>query len=309
MAKLIIAVIALGGLAAACSPAFKAQESAAPGQSAQPGVLALHNETGSTDAARAPAAGGAASANSSAGRSTSPAGAAEAAIPPLDRMVIANVSLALSVDNAVDGARLAERTAERYGGFVAGSNVRDSDNGREASVTLRVPAARLSEALSDLRGIGRKVTDESRTTQDVTEEYTDVDSNIRNLRATETQIFALIEKATRVEEILALQRELTSIRGQIERLEGRKRVLENRSDFATIAMKLVEPITATRSDGWSPLETATQALAALGRFAERFGTLLIWLLVFFPIYGPVIAAAWWVARRRRAAATPPPAAA
>ena len=74
-------------------------------------------------------------------------------------------------------------------------------------------------------------------------------------------------------------------------------------------MKLVEPITATRSDGWSPLETATQALAALGRFAERFGTLLIWLLVFFPIYGPVIAAAWWVARRRRAAATPPPAAA
>jgi hypothetical protein len=310
VAKLIIlAVSVLGTLAAACSSALRTSEPAASGLSAQPGVLAPRNESGSSDAARAPVDTGATSVNTSAARSASPSGAAEAAIPSLDRMVIANVSLVLSVDNAVDGARLAERTAERYGGFVAGSNVRDSDSGREASVTLRVPATRLSEALSDLRGIGRKVTDESRTTQDVTEEYTDVDSNIRNLRATETQILALMEKATRVEEILALQRELTSIRGQIERLDGRKRVLENRSDFATIAMKLVEPITAPRSDGWSPLDTATQALAALGRFAERFGTLTIWLLIFIPIYGPVIAAAWWLTRRRRAAATPPPPAA
>jgi hypothetical protein len=214
-------------------------------------------------------------------------------------MVIANVNLTLSVENAVEAARLAERTVERYGGFVAGSNVHDSDGGREATVTLRIPSARLSDALADLRGIGRKVTDEARTTLDVTEEYTDLDSNLRNLRATEAQILALMERATEIDKVLLLQRELTGIRGQIERLEGRRRVIENRSDLATIAMKLAEPASAPRTDGWNPAETAAQALGALGRVVERAGTVLIWLLVFLPIYGPALGIGWWLARRTR----------
>ncbi len=297
LALLAIPVLAL--LTAACSTALKAPEAAVSGQSARPANAELRGQPASTDTAGGSSSAASAPASAGGGRSSS--GAAEAAIPPLDRMVIANVNLSVSVDNAVEAARLAERTVERYGGFVAGSTVRDSDNGREANVTVRVPSARLSEALSDLRGIGRKVTDEARTTQDVTEEYTDLDSNVRNLRATEAQLLALMEKATKMDEVLVLQRELTGIRGQIERLEGRRRVLENRSDLATIAMKLVEPVAAARPDGWSPLETAAQALAALARFAERAGTVAIWLVIFIPIYGPVALLAWWMARRARAA--------
>jgi Domain of unknown function (DUF4349) len=302
---LVLVLLALPLLATACSTAVsRSAEAPAFSQAGQPGALALRAEPASADTARTAAAGGSTASNTSASRSTA---AADAAIPPLDRMVIANVNLSLAVDNAIDGARLAERIAERYSGFVAGSNIRDNDGGREASLTIRVPSSRLSEALSDLRGVGRRVTDESRTTQDVTEEYTDVDSNIRNLRATEAQILALMERATKVEEVLTLQRELTGIRGQIERLEGRRRVLENRSDFATIAMKLVEPITAPRPDGWNPTETVALAVAALGRFAERLGTAVIWLLVFIPVYGPIVVAGRWLARRRRT--TTPPAAA
>lgn len=307
MARLVVLVaLALALLVSACS-AVGSAEAPKPSRQGQPAVAELRSDQLTTDSsARAGGSGAlAASSNPSAPRSAS--NIAEAAIPSLDRMVIANVTLSLSVENAIDAARLAERTAERYGGFVAGSNVRDSDAGREATLTLRVPSARLSEALSDLRSIGRKVTDESRTTQDVTEEFTDVASNVRNLRSTETQILALMERATKIEEVLALQRELTGIRGQIERLEGRRRVLENRSDFATIAMRLVEPAASAPRDGWNPLETATQALAALSRFSERIGTLAIWLLVFLPVYGPAAAAAWWLARRARAAAATTPA--
>jgi hypothetical protein len=291
-------------LAAACSSVSKTPEPSSSGQMA-PAVAPFRSDATSADAARAAAPPGGAGSNAASGRSTS--AIAEAAVPSLDRMVVTNVTLALSVDNAVDAARLAERIADRYSGFVAGSNVRDSEGGREASVTIRVPSARLSEALADLRGIGRRVTDESRTTQDVTEEYTDVESNARNLRATEAQILALMERATKVEEVLVLQRELTGIRGQIERLEGRRRVLENRSDFATIAMKLVEPVAATSRDASTVQETAAQALAALARFAERLVSALIWVVVFLPVYGPVVAAGWWLARRGRVPATPAPA--
>lgn len=297
---LVLVALAISVLASACS-APRSAEAPAPGSAGQPGVAAFRSDQSAVDSS-ARASSGNTRSTLGASSGSSPA-LAEAAIPPLDRMVIANVNLSLSVENAIEAARLAERTAERYGGFVAGSNVRDSDAGREASVTLRLPSARLSEALTDLRGIGRKVTDESRTTQDVTEEYTDIESNVRNLRATEAQVLALIERAAKIEEVLVLQRELTGIRGQIERLEGRRRVLENRSDFATIAMRLVEPIASGPRDGWSALETAAQAMAALGRFAAHLGTVAIWLLVFMPIYGPALLAGWWLARRRIGTAT------
>ncbi len=295
----ILAILLAAFLASACSVA-RPSEAPAPGQQDQPAAGALRSESMATDSSAR--ATGASLPATSGGRAVS--AMAEASIPPLDRMVIANVSLSLSVENAVDAARLAERTAERYGGFVAGSSIRDNDTAREASVTVRVPSARLSEALSELRGIGRRVTDESRTTQDVTEEFTDLESNVRNLRSTETQVLALMERATKIEEIMALQRELTGIRGQVERLEGRRRVLENRADFATIAMKLVETAAPGTRDGWNALATATQALTSLGRFAENLGTVLIWLLAFLPVYGPVFAAAWWLGRRWRAAPTP-----
>lgn len=309
MTRLVVLVgLALALLVSACST-VGSPEAPKPSRQGQPAVAEGRSDQLTADSSNRAGGSGApaASSNPSAPRSTS--NMAEAAIPPLDRMVIANVNLSLSVENAIDAARAAERTAERYGGFVAGSNLRDSDAGREATLTLRLPSARLSEALSDLRSIGRKVTDESRATQDVTEEFTDIESNVRNLRSTETQILALMERATKIEEVLALQRELTGIRGQIERLEGRRRVLENRSDFATISIRLVEPLASAPRDGWSPLETAAQALAALSRFAERLGTLAIWLLVFLPIYGPAAAATWWLTRRARAAAgtTPAPA--
>lgn len=223
---------------------------------------------------------------------------AEASIPRLDRMVIANVNLSVSVDNAVQAARAAERVAERYGGFVGNSNVRDVDGVREATVTLRVPSHSLPDALAELRDIGRKVTDESRTTQDVTEEFTDVESSLRNLRATEAQLLAFMERATKMEDILALQRELTNLRGQIERLEGRRRVLENRADLATVAMRLLEPPSVTPRDGWAPQETFAEALAALARLGQGAGTVAIWLAVFSPIYAIPLLIVWWLSRGR-----------
>jgi hypothetical protein len=300
MTRVFALVLLVAGLmASACS-----SPKPAPSFAGQPEVVAARapgEEPRPLDSA-ARAAGGNARSSTSSSASTS----ADAAIPSLDRMVIANVNLSLSVENAIEAARLAERIADRHGGFVAGSNLHDSEAGREATVTLRVPSARLSEALSDLRGIGRKVTDESRTTQDVTEEYTDIESNVRNLRATEAQVLALIERATKIEEVMLLHRELTGIRGQIERLEGRRRVLENRSDFATVAMRLLEPVSSVPRDGWSPLETWAQAAVALGRFAAQIGTVAIWLVVFLPVYGPALLAGWWLARRRAISRGIPP---
>src|SRR5439155_13717812 len=164
----------------------------------------------------------------------------------------------------------------------------------------RVPAENLSLALADLRGLARKVTDEARSAQDVTEEYTDVESNLRNLRATEAQLLTLMDKANSVNEVLAVQRELTGIRGQIDRLEGRRRVLENRTSLASISVQLAESPGLPR-DGWNPARDLGDALAALGRVAQRVATGAIWVLAFLPVYGvPAAIGVWWYRRHRPA---------
>jgi hypothetical protein len=226
--------------------------------------------------------------------------ATEAAAPRLDRMIVANVNLAVTVEDTIAASRMAEVIAERYGGFVSGSSVRNGEKAREAAVTVRVPYPRLSETLADLRAMGQKVTEETRTTQDVTEEFTDAESNIRNLQATEAQLIALMQKATRIEDVMSVQRELTNIRGQIERLEGRRRVLENKSDLATIALRFVEPAGQAPRNGWSPREIAEQALAALAWIGMGLATFLIWIAVFSPLFAIPAALVWWLARNRAA---------
>src|SRR5205085_6052703 len=113
-------------------------------------------------------------------------------------------------------------------------------------------------ALSDLRGLG-KVTTETSGSQDVTDEYVDLGANLRNLQASETAILKLMDKATQIQDVLALQRELTNVRGQIERIQGRKTYLERRTDMATITVALrlpAPPPSPALTGGWDPISTA-----------------------------------------------------
>src|SRR5207245_11159999 len=86
-----------------------------------------------------------------------------------------------------------------------------------------------------------KGTGETSGSQDVTDEYVDLDSNLRNLQASESAILKLMDRATQIQDVLSLQRELTNVRGQIERIQGRKTYLERRSDMATITLSLRLP--------------------------------------------------------------------
>jgi hypothetical protein len=91
-------------------------------------------------------------------------------------------------------------------------------------MTIRVPAdsRTYSNTLERLRGLSTKVVEESVSSQDVTEEFVDLESSLRNLRATEARLLALLERAQKVEEVITVQRELTNVRGQIEKIEGRR---------------------------------------------------------------------------------------
>jgi hypothetical protein len=145
--------------------------------------------------------------------------------------------------------------AEARGGFVVTSEARqqtaaDSVTPYEVvTVEVRVPAAQFDAFVGEVRGAGSVVT-EKITGQDVTEEYIDLEARIRTQRALETQFLEIMKGARAVSDALEVQRALATVRGEIERLEGRRRFLENQTSLSTVKITLQPPAPLINASGF-----------------------------------------------------------
>lgn len=156
----------------------------------------------------------------------------------IDRMVIRTAYLALVVDDVSTAlSRITDLAAAR-GGFVVNSNIQEDQNRLYASISFRVDAKQFSDTIQALRNMAVDVKSESTTGEDVTSQYTDLNSQLRNLEASEAQLLELMKQAGKVDEILNVQRELTNTRGQIEQIKGQMQYLEQSSSLALINANL-----------------------------------------------------------------------
>jgi len=125
----------------------------------------------------------------------------------------------------------------------------------------------------------------------VTSEVTDLESRLRNLRAAETQLLEIMENATESEDVIAIFRELTNVRGEIEVIEGQLKYYRESARLSAISVFLqakaaIEPITI---GGWQPGVEAQRALQALVEGGKYIVNALIWLVLFaVPILAVII---------------------
>jgi hypothetical protein len=181
--------------------------------------------------------------------------------------------------------------AEGMGGFVVSSNLYKTTTraGVEvpvANVTVRVPADRLEAALDQIKGMVDNprvdILSEDVSGQDVTSEVTDLESRLRNLRAAETQLLEIMEMATESEDVIAIFRELTSVREQIEVTEGQIKYFRESARLSAIYVNLqakeaLEPITIGR---WEPGIEAQRAIQALLDGGKFLVNAFIWIVLF-----------------------------
>lgn len=216
---------------------------------------------------------------------------------PSERLVIKIGSLSLLVKNVRESVETVQKLATDLGGFVVDSRITVIDEKKEnlrATVTVRVPAEKFDLTLKTLKDSALKVESEQTSGQDVTEEYTDLQSRLRNLEATENQLLKIMERAGEIKDVLAVQTELTRVREQIETTKGRIKFLEESAkmsavtaNFATEAEEL--PLV---EEGWRPLATAKAALRSLISFSQTVVDKLIYVLVFFSPIVIVILLVW-----------------
>lgn len=182
--------------------------------------------------------------------------AAKAADTAVERKIIRNANLMLESNAPADGQRKIASIAESHGGFVVTSEssqrVGEDQTKPLMSVTVvvRVPASEFSAALEEIRGVGTGVRQEKITGQDVTEEYIDLEARIRTKKALEAQFLEIMKQAHTVSDALEVQSQIAEVRGEIERLEGRRRYLENQSSLSTITVTLQAPTPLVSTTGF-----------------------------------------------------------
>ncbi len=168
-----------------------------------------------------------------------------------ERKIVRNGDLQLEAESPEQSQQKISAIAESKGGFVVESQQSSSD-ARSAvrdvvTMTIRVPSAKFTEALDEIRKTASRVVVETVKSDDVTEEFIDIEAQLKAKKALEVQFLEIMKRANTVEDALDVQRQLAEVRGEIEKIEGRKRFLENQSSFSTIKIRLQTPATFTET--------------------------------------------------------------
>ena len=233
---------------------------------------------------------------------------------PVERKIIRNATLTLEVEQPSKAMQRIASVAESRGGFVVTSDSRQQTaaNGEHAyeiiTVELRVPAAQFDAALNDIRAAGGSVTAQKITGKDVTEEYIDLEARLRTQRALEAQLLEIMKRSQEVADAISVQRELTNVRTEIERVEGRRRFLETQASLSTINVTLQPPAPLIATRGFfngvgTAFGEGVGIAADITLFFIRLLLALIPVVIFIGL--PAYFILRYLARRLRARPAPP----
>jgi hypothetical protein len=225
-----------------------------------------------------------------------------------DRKIIRDANLTIEVNSTTEAQLRITSIAESNGGFVVASEAKQHENADPAKRTMdiklvvRVPSTQFNSALEQIQKLASNVTQQNVSGQDVTEEFIDLEARIKTQKALELQFLEIMKQANKVTDALEVQRQIAEVRTEIEKLEGRKRFLENRSSLSTITINIQTPmpiVVSASGFGHTVREAISESVdvaSAIVLFCVRF------VIVMTPVFVFVILPLGFVALyfRRRA---------
>lgn len=214
----------------------------------------------------------------------------------VERKIIRNADLQLESNSPEESQQKITQIAESASGFVVESTQTASDvksmTRDVVTMTVRVPAAKFDETIAAIRQTGTRTISETVKGQDVTEEFIDIEARLKTQKALEAQFVEIMKQAKTVEDALSVQSQLADVRGEIEKVEGRRRFLENQSSLSTLKIRLQTP-TAIGASSNGFFYRLTESLSSGFDFALNFllglitfaiAVLPFLLLIVLPIY-------------------------
>jgi len=204
-----------------------------------------------------------------------------------DLLIIKTGMLDLQVDAVDQAVTAAAARITALGGYVSGSEQVGEGEEVTATITYRIPADSWEAVLAALRSLAVKVVTEQTGTEDVTGQVVDLRARIANLQVTEQALQAIMAKATKITDVLAVQAELTTVRGQIEEATAQKQRLEEQAALSTLTVRFSlqpEPAVVASQKKFDPKSEVDRATASLVEILQGLATAGIWFgIVWLPI--------------------------
>jgi hypothetical protein len=242
-----------------------------------------------------------------------------------NRLIIKDGNMILLVSDTDQAIERITQMASDLGGYIISSRTWFQQNQgidqKYGTMTLGVPVDEFEKALVRLRQIAVKVKDEQASGQDVSDEYTDLQSRLKNLEATRDRILLFMEDTKTVEEALKINEQLSEVESEIEQVKGRMNYLFDRASYSTITLQLEPeppqltptltptptitptPTATATPTPWQPGETLKSATKSMGSIWRGVVEALIYFVtIVVPCLLPVaalIALIWWLRRRAK----------
>lgn len=216
---------------------------------------------------------------------------------PIDRKIIKNAQLDMTIEDTPIALMRITGIASDVGGYVISSRTFGDGDRTGAQISIAVPVDRFEESLNLVRRVALHINQDITSSSEVTEQYVDLESRLRNLEATSARLREFLNRAQTITETLTVNQQLTNVESEIEQIKGKLNALSARSAFSTITADLQEPLptpapthtpTITPSptptltptpNVWRPNETLDSAVTLQTNLLQGLGTLAIWLIV------------------------------
>lgn len=224
-----------------------------------------------------------------------------------ERLVIKNANLSIVVDDPEQRMNEITDMAERMGGFVVSSNLYKTSlyDGTEvpaAYITVRVPVEKFLDALDQIREGAVDIPSDTQSGQDVTAEYTDLQSRLRNLENAEELLRQIMDEARDTEDVLNAFNQLNYITEQIEVLKGQIKYYEESSALSAITVDIVAnaAVQPIKVGPWDITGVAKEAIESLVEALQGIAEALVWLALYvLPIVLIIGIPAWLIFRGLR----------
>ncbi|HEX7557137.1 MAG TPA: DUF4349 domain-containing protein [Leptolinea sp.] len=237
----------------------------------------------------------------------------------IDQLIIQNATIAIAVIDPAKSMDDIIKMTDELKGFVVNSNIYKTRNENgldlpEAHLTIRIPAERLTEAMDRIKAltpdINTDILSETRSGQNVTKEYTDLTSRLKNLEDAEAQLREIMASATKTEDVMSVFNQLTQVREQIEVTKGQMKYYEESAAMSAIdiTVRSKTAVAPLSIGGWQPGGVARDAIQSLINAIKFIANASIWIILFLiPVLVILFIPVWIlfviiraIARRRKA---------
>jgi len=236
-----------------------------------------------------------------------------------DRLVVMTAAMALRVARLDEAVTSVRRIATSSGSQIANLSIYtgepsptpvplvEQDGASQATgpgtadITLRVPAKKLASVEKQVAALGTVLT-QSTAEDDVTQEHIDLSARLKNLRAEEVRLRSFLDDATKVSEMLEVERELARVRGEIESMQAQLTYLERQAALATLTLTLSEPgpVVSPGSEGWGLADAVTRGVQTAAALVRAVITVIVALIPLIALVAFVLIIGRFIRRRRKA---------